>query len=76
METKSKKILLTILVLFVIGIIPIIAYAAGTSSGKEISADAEVSQKGVTVKIKSNIELKYIKLYRKTTDNKFILFYK
>ena len=29
METKSKKILLTILVLFVIGIIPIIAYAAG-----------------------------------------------
>ena len=76
METKSKKILLTILVLFVIGIIPIIAYAAGTSSGKEISADTEVSQKGVTVKIKSNIELKYIKLYRKTTDNKFILFYK
>ena len=79
MKEKIKRYLIGLIILTTVCIVPLIAYATqpdGGSSGSSISAECETSVLGVTVKIRSNIEIKYLKIYRLADNGNYILFYK
>lgn len=76
MRSNLKKYLIVLLVLLSICAIPIIATATSVITDAQISAEAEKTDNGIKVKLKSDIEIKYIKMYRKTTSGTYILFYK
>lgn len=77
MKERVKKYLFGITIVILACLIPIMVNAATqVEAPANISAEYSVSQNGITIKIKSNVEMKYIKLYRKAANGNYILFYK
>ena len=77
MRNNIRIIILSSIVLLILMLLPLFARAIeATSSSAEVTVEPKVTQAGVSLDIKSNIELKSIRIYRKISNGNYVLFYK
>ena len=74
-KIENKKIITFFLVLVLL-LIPIWVKAVDSGGDRVVSVDQKTTQNGISVEIKSLVEMKYLRIYRIIDDGRFILFYK